>query len=99
MRAFPLLRNQLSEDRSRLRARTQTRAALGCALLITTYAASSVAARPNGPGSLLWQQNLNGTLNQTDAALCVAVDNQGNVVAAGYSANTGTGADFTVAKF
>src|SRR5438093_1403783 len=99
MRAFPLLRNQLSEDRSRLRARTQTRAALGCALLITTYAASSVAARPNGPGTLLWQQTLNGTANRWDWASSVAVDNQGNVVAAGVMDDRGTFGDFTVAKF
>ena len=50
-------------------------------------------------GTLLWQQNLNGTANARDEALSVAVDNLGNVVAAGFTTNTGTGSDFTVAKF
>ncbi|PYQ93065.1 MAG: hypothetical protein DMF97_20655, partial [Acidobacteria bacterium] len=50
-------------------------------------------------GTLLWQQNLNGTANGFAAADSVAVDNQGNVVAAGVTLNTGTLADFTVAKF
>ena len=40
-----------------------------------------VAARPHGAqGTLLWQQNLNGTANGFDEAFSVAVDNQGNVV-------------------
>ena len=50
-------------------------------------------------GTLLWQQNLNGTANIFDEACSVAVDNQGNVLAAGRTENTGTGSDFTVAKF
>jgi hypothetical protein len=37
--------------------------------------------------------------NGNDVANVVAVDNQGNVVAAGFTLNTGTGQDFTVAKF
>jgi uncharacterized delta-60 repeat protein len=50
-------------------------------------------------GTRLWQQNLNGTANGHDDALSVAVDNDGNVVAAGFTQNTGTFFDFTVAKF
>src|SRR5439155_1296494 len=50
-------------------------------------------------GALLWQQNLNGTANGFDEALSVAVDNQGDVVAAGVTENTATSLDFTVAKF
>jgi len=50
-------------------------------------------------GTLLWVQNLNGTADSSDEALSVAVDNQGNVVAAGITTNIGTGNDFTVAKF
>ena len=50
-------------------------------------------------GTLLWQQTLNGTANGCDAALSVAVDTEGNVLAAGSTENTGTGLDFTVAKF
>jgi hypothetical protein len=51
----------------------------------------------NGP--LLWQQTLNGTANASDQVLSVAVDNQGNVLAAGATTNTDTSFDFTVAKF
>jgi hypothetical protein len=51
-------------------------------------------------GTLLWQRTLNATANSNDSARAVAVDNQGNVVAAGITQNAGTGfSDFTVAKF
>ena len=51
-------------------------------------------------GTLLWQQTLTGTAaNSNDAAVAVAVDNQGNVLTAGHTRNTGTFEDFTVAKF
>src|SRR6185503_5399175 len=50
-------------------------------------------------GTLLWQQSLNGSANFVDVAFSVAVDNQGNVLAAGKTWNTGTGVDFTVVKF
>ncbi|PYR24837.1 MAG: hypothetical protein DMF98_14165, partial [Acidobacteria bacterium] len=51
-------------------------------------------------GTLLWQQNLNGTAaNSSDQALSVAVDNQGNVLAAGFTQNTAGTSYFTVAKF
>jgi len=56
-------------------------------------------AKFNRNGTLLWQQNLNGTANSADLAFSVAVDNDGNVVAAGITENTGTFLDFTVAKF
>src|SRR5262249_41963983 len=52
---------------------------------------------PNG--TLLWAQNLHGTTNTLEKANSVAVDNLGNVVAAGSIFNTGTSSDFTVAKF
>ena len=61
-----------------------------------------VGARPHvAQGTLLWQQTLNRTAtgNTYEEALSVAVDNQGNVVAAGYTENTGTSFDFMVAKF
>ena len=38
-------------------------------------------------GTLLWQQTLNGTANDDDAARSVAVDTQGNVIAAGFTEN------------
>jgi uncharacterized delta-60 repeat protein len=51
-------------------------------------------------GALLWQQSLHGThANGRSVAVSAALDNEGNVVAAGYTENTGTGLDFTVAKF
>ena len=50
-------------------------------------------------GTLLWQQTLNGTANAADSANSVAVDHEGNVLAAGVISNTGTGSDFTVVKF
>ena len=50
-------------------------------------------------GTLLWQRDLNGSANQLNVALSVAVDKQGNVVAAGFTQNIGTSVDFTVAKF
>jgi outer membrane protein assembly factor BamB len=45
-------------------------------------------------GTLLWQQTLNGTASSYDVANSVAVDHQGNVVAAGF-----TSGDFAVVKF
>jgi uncharacterized delta-60 repeat protein len=59
----------------------------------------SAGAGPDTSGTLLWQQTLNGTSNAFDEAASVAVDNQGNVVAAGFTENTGTHRDFAVAKF
>ena len=57
----------------------------------------------DGNGTLLWQQHLNGTANggvgSLDDASSVAVDHQGNAMAAGQTENSGTGVDFTVAKF
>jgi hypothetical protein len=47
-------------------------------------------------GTLLWQQTGNGTNNSGGHANAVAVDQQGNVIAAGMS-NVFT--DFTVTKF
>lgn len=53
-----------------------------------------------GSRAWAWQVNLSGTANQQgDEARAVAVDTAGNVVAAGLIENTGTGRDFTVAKF
>ena len=51
-------------------------------------------------GNLLWKRILNGTAaNSHDEARSVAVDSQNNVIAAGFTQNTGTDFDFTVAKF
>ena len=50
-------------------------------------------------GVELWRQTLNGTANEIDRANAVALDAAGDVVAAGFLANTTTGADFTVVKF
>ena len=57
-----------------------------------------VAARPHAAqGTLLWQPTV--TASGAGFTNSVAVDNQGNVVAAGYTGNTGGVLDFTVAKF
>jgi len=50
-------------------------------------------------GTLLWRQTVNGTPNGYDVAMSVAVDNEGNVVAAGSASNSGVNSGFTVAKF
>lgn len=47
----------------------------------------------------LWRQTINGTANGFDSANTVAVDAAGDVVAAGFLGNTGTGGDFSVIKF
>lgn len=66
---------------------------------VTTWRDFTVA-RFDRDGQLLWRRSLNGTANGDDEALSVAMDDQGNVVAAGYTQNVGTGfQDFTVAKF
>ena len=57
-------------------------------------------AKFDASGNLLWQRTLNGTVaNASDIANSVAVDSQNNVIAAGFTQNTGTDFDFTVAKF
>jgi hypothetical protein len=58
-----------------------------------------VAKFQGDSGTLRWQQTLNGTANDVDVPFSVAVDSQQNVVVAGFTSNTGTGEDFTVAKF
>jgi hypothetical protein len=56
---------------------------------VTSILTALVAARPSvAQGTLLWQRNLNGTLNSSAGATSVAVDNLGNVVAAGYTGLT-----------
>jgi hypothetical protein len=50
-------------------------------------------------GAELWRRVINGTRNDIDEALGVAVGRGGNVVAAGYTTNTNTNRDFTVIKF
>ncbi|TAJ82068.1 hypothetical protein EPO44_17615, partial [bacterium] len=47
-----------------------------------------------------WQVKINGTAtNSNDGAFAATVDGAGNVVAAGFTENIGTGSDFTVIKF
>ena len=65
----------------------------------TESGADFTVAKSGPDGTLLWQQNLNGTANLFDRANSVAVDSVGNVAAAGFTQNSGTSADFTVAKF
>jgi hypothetical protein len=49
-------------------------------------------------GTEQWRQVIDGTANGADGALAVAVDSSGDVLAAGFTTNTGTSADFTVIK-
>ncbi|TAK02194.1 hypothetical protein EPO44_08450, partial [bacterium] len=50
-------------------------------------------------GAELWHQVIDGTAHEGDVAKAVTVDGAGNVVAAGFTQNIGTGNDFTVIKF
>ena len=50
-------------------------------------------------GAELWRQVINGTANGEDQALAVTVGAAGNVIAAGFTTNSGTGSDLTVIKF
>ena len=59
---------------------------------IPAPAADFTVAKFARDGTLLWQQTLNGTANRSDNANSVAVDTEGNVLAAGCTSNTGTGA-------
>ena len=49
-------------------------------------------------GGELWRQAINGTASQSDQAVAVTIDGEGNVVAVGDTFNTGTLLDFTVVK-
>jgi uncharacterized delta-60 repeat protein len=72
---------------------SQNRFIEGCEFTVTKF---------DRGGAVLWQRNLFGTpfvAATVNRALSVAVDEQGNVAAAGYLSNDGTGQDFTVAKF
>ncbi|MCP4707857.1 MAG: hypothetical protein GY869_04465 [Planctomycetes bacterium] len=50
-------------------------------------------------GYLLWRQRFNGTGNNRDVAVAVAVDPWGNVLVTGYSFGSGTNYDFATVKF
>src|SRR5262249_37720201 len=49
--------------------------------------------------SLAWRATISGSASGNDEASAVASDGAGNAVVAGTVVNTGTGADFLVAKF
>ena len=65
----------------------------------TDTSSDFMVAKFDGDGTLLWLRTINGTANGGDRALAIAVDLDGNAVAAGVTTNTGTGSDFTVVKF
>ncbi len=50
-------------------------------------------------GAELWRQVIHGSANGAHAVVAIAADAAGNIVAAGYTVNTGTSLDFTVIKF
>jgi uncharacterized delta-60 repeat protein len=58
-----------------------------------------LVAKWNANGNLQWVRTLNGTADQPDDAFSVAVDSQDSVVVAGFTRNTNTREDFTVAKW
>lgn len=62
--------------------------------------ADFIVLKVNGTSGIeLWRRTLNGTANGVDRANAVTLDAAGDVVAAGFLANTATGSDFTVVKF
>ena len=66
-------------------------------LTLTLIAISGLLVVSSGAGA--WQSNINGTANGNDRALAVTVDAAGNVIAAGFTRNSGTALDdFTIIK-
>ncbi|HJQ84680.1 MAG TPA: hypothetical protein VKA21_11415 [Candidatus Binatia bacterium] len=60
----------------------------------------TVVKRAASDGALLWPApaTLDGTAHGDDEANAVAIDGAGDVLVAGFTTNTGTGKNFTVAK-
>ena len=50
-------------------------------------------------GTQLWLQRYNGTNNDDDAPVSIAVDASGNVYAGGWSSRTTTGLDYAIVKY
>ena len=52
-------------------------------------------------GNMLWEREINGSSNtqSTDDAVALATDNSGNIYAAGYVKNSGTGYDMMLVKY
>jgi hypothetical protein len=50
-------------------------------------------------GTQLWLQRYNGTNNDDDAPVSIAVDAAGNVYAGGWSSRTTTGLDYAIVKY
>lgn len=69
----------------------------------TTYSAGTgeniIVAKYNSAGTLLWQQQHNGTSNSDDQPAYLVVDASGNVYVCGYTVNIGTGSDCFTAKY
>ena len=52
----------------------------------------------SGSGSELWREDINGTASDTERATAVRIDPTGDVIAAGYLSNSGTGTDLVVIR-
>jgi hypothetical protein len=59
----------------------------------------AVVKLAGGNGNQLWRREIDGTAGGGDLAFALAVDSDGNVVAAGAIQNTATDNDFAVIKF
>ena len=73
--------------------------AAGSTINTGTFTDFTVVKLAGATGVELWRQGINGTANvSNDQAFAVTVDARGDVVAAGYTTNSGTFTDFTVVK-
>ena len=54
----------------------------------------------NSSGTVLWTRFIDGTSPESDdEANAIAIDNSGNIIVSGFTKNTSTSGDFTIAKY
>ncbi|MFA5012293.1 MAG: SBBP repeat-containing protein [Ignavibacteria bacterium] len=61
--------------------------------------ANMVVVKYDSTGTEKWSRIYNGTANNADEAFSITLDNNGSVIIAGYSSETGTGEDFCIIKY